>query len=636
MVKFPSISALPVFSFILLMSFFSDAQNETKKWFFGFFHSIDFMTNPATPSGTLSQMIAPTACSSIADASGNLLFYSNGSQIWDNTHNPMANSTGIVGNGVNLYSTIIIKKPGSSNLYYLFSQSASNSVSHGFYFNVIDMSLASGHGSVVTKCQLLDTTAGNGKLTATTHCNGNDVWILIHDYRNNNFKAYLLTPNGISNNPVVSSIGQIGFSANIGQMKFSPNGKKLAYCATNNLEVYDFDKATGVLSNSLSINTNFMLVSGCEFSPDGTKLYACNYQMRFNGGPDEILQYDLCAGTPSNIIASKTTIDTMTAVRFKAMQLAANGKIYVADDTNISVINNPNALGLACNYTYTPFSYNWFNPVYSLPSFNSAYFNPFPNNATYNIYTQTLCQTVSFSCAIANLIPGCAASGNIPTAAIWDFGEPGSGNLNHSTALFPKHIYQSTGTYSVRGIISHDCKIDTVYKTVNITAYNPTVTITGRDTICQKEWLTLTASGANAYLWNTGATTNSINVMPQFQFTYAVIGTNSNNCSAEKVFTANVNICEGINTSSADIPLYIFPNPTTDFVKIKTTHFQAANITLDLTVTDISGRIVMTRNLLLNQNNLIQLSFLNQGIYFFTVYGNQIPIETKRIIYLKE
>ena len=58
---------------------------------------------------------------SMVDAAGNLLFYTNGSPVWSQNHNVMGNGTGLLGNSYHNPSTLMLKKPGSSNFYYVFA-----------------------------------------------------------------------------------------------------------------------------------------------------------------------------------------------------------------------------------------------------------------------------------------------------------------------------------------------------------------------------------------------------------------------------------------------------------------------------------------------------------------------------------
>ena len=73
------------------------------------------------------------------------------------------------------------------------------------------------------------------------------------------------------------------------------------------------------------------------------------------------------------------------------------------------------------------------------------------------------------------------------------------------------------------------------------TTCNVNVTISGNTTINPGQSTTLTASGANSYQWNTGATGASITVSPTTTTTYTVTGTASNGCSGTASVTVTVN-----------------------------------------------------------------------------------------------
>jgi hypothetical protein len=170
-------------------------------------------------------------------------------------------------------------------------------------------------------------------------------------------------------------------------------------------------------------------------------------------------------------------------------------------------------------------------------------------------------------------------------------------------------------------------------KIVTISELNPVVAISGPITICQKETATLIASGANTYSWNTGAGSNSIIVMPQFQFTYNVVGTTTNNCAASKTFTVNVNLCTNLNEIDLKNNFQIFPNPSSDILQIR---FETGNSSLNqnliLKIVDVFGREL--ENQKIQQNETLQLSTIqySEGIYFISFYNQTKLIETKKLI----
>lgn len=76
--------------------------------------------------------------------------------------------------------------------------------------------------------------------------------------------------------------------------------------------------------------------------------------------------------------------------------------------------------------------------------------------------------------------------------------------------------------------------------TLEITAINASVTISGPNTLCPGQSGTLIASGGNTYQWNTAETNDTITVNPASDSTYSVYGTNSSGCSDSATIAINV------------------------------------------------------------------------------------------------
>lgn len=78
----------------------------------------------------------------------------------------------------------------------------------------------------------------------------------------------------------------------------------------------------------------------------------------------------------------------------------------------------------------------------------------------------------------------------------------------------------------------------------------PNVAIVANNTIvCSGDLTTLTASGANSYIWNTSATTTSVSVTPTSTLIFSVMGTGSNGCSNSASVVINVNPLPNITVS---------------------------------------------------------------------------------------
>ena len=359
------------FYIFLPMCFFS--QKEANIWYFVNHAGLDFSTNPPTAI-TNTNMNASEGCATISDTNGNLLFYTDGNTIWDKTHAVMANGTGLFADPSATQNSIIIKKPLSSNLYYVFTNAATTSSLPGLYYSLVDMNLANGNGSVTVKNYTVFT-SGTEKLTATKHANDTDIWVLTHDWNNNNFRANLITSNGVTILPVTSSVGSMHtYSTSwAGYMKFSPDGKKLGVVISGGavgIEIYDFNNSDGNINNLVAINL-FTGMYGCEFSPDSKKVYITG---SFDG---RLHQLDLCVNSYSAIINSDKVIASASSSLFTAaLQLGTDGKIYVVSlGQKLGVISNPNKLGLLCNYNSSSLSLGTGTNNYGLPNFITNYFD---------------------------------------------------------------------------------------------------------------------------------------------------------------------------------------------------------------------------------------------------------------------
>ena len=116
--------------------------------------------------------------------------------------------------------------------------------------------------------------------------------------------------------------------------------------------------------------------------------------------------------------------------------------------------------------------------------------------------------------------------------------------VNCGPYLWNNTEYTQSGIYTYSHEDAHGCtQVDTLYLTVKPV---PVVTITpasGMPIIAYGESETLTASGADSYVWNTQETTPSINVAPRITTTYSVVGT-TDGCESESVsITVNVGNC---------------------------------------------------------------------------------------------
>jgi DNA-binding beta-propeller fold protein YncE len=486
------------------------AQGEANIWYFGYIAGLDF--NSGTPEIlSNSQMIAFEGCASMADKNGNLLFYTDGVTVFNQLHQVMVNGNNLNGD-YSTTQTLIVQQPRSSHVYYLFTQSA-QAADPGFQYSVIDISLQNGLGEVTDK-NIPVYSLSTEKICAVNKSSA-ATWIMTHQWGNNRFAAFLLDTVGLSTTPVMSEAGTTlsgNTASTIGYMKFSPDGSKLAYAIDYDLsrvEVFDFNKYTGVVSNSLVLDSLIPGLGpyGIEFSPNSKILYAANEGLT-EPGASHLYQWNLEAGSNENIINSKMEFGMLDNAG--ALQIAPDGKIYLAQtSTNyLGRINQPDSAGAACEFVQDYLEVG--NLVhYGLPGFNQSFFQP----VYFIVLGECLGDTTYFSITdLANVDSVC-----------WNFDDPASGADSVSMEWQADHLFTSPGYFEVELIKYVNGVADTFYQTIEIFAA-PEVDLGNDTSFCEGTVLELNAYLPGAtYLWQDGSTNANFIVMQNGEFSVQVI-----------------------------------------------------------------------------------------------------------------
>jgi gliding motility-associated-like protein len=335
----------------LLLGFSVSAQNQENIWVFGHHAGLDFSSGAPVPVVTAIEGLGE-ANASVCDANGQLLFYTNGTTVWDRNHNTMPDGAALIAlfqpNNVAPTSStcqgaVIVPVPYNSNRYYIFSLTSIETTGGYLYYSLVDMSLNNGLGDIVPgqKGVQVDSNLSERMTTITGEaCN---VWLLVRAKMTNHFKSYRIDAGGIEPTPQLSPVGSIFGGLFTGEISVAPNRRKIALAnggfptgLAGGLELFDFDPATGILSNAVVLDgtTGFY---GAEFSADNSKLYASS--------PATLKQFDLsAAGATQTVIGSSA---------LSHLKRAANGKIYCKGSSasgHLSVINAPEQAALGCDY----------------------------------------------------------------------------------------------------------------------------------------------------------------------------------------------------------------------------------------------------------------------------------------------
>lgn len=456
--------------------------------------------------------VSQESTTTISDPDGNLLFFSDGIKVWNRNHGVMPNGTGLMGNISATQSSLAVPFPGNPNRYYLFTVPAyENHFEDGVRYSIIDMSLNGGLGDVMptAKNVLVRDDAGE-MLSGTFHANGHDIWITMSKFSGNTYYSYLLTSQGLSTMPVVSVLGT-GNNNGLGPLKFSPDGNKMATATVDyprTILLADFNRATGAFMNPYNIEINAdgsnTQPFSVEFSADNSKLYMSSFS------PSELWQYNLAAGTPSAIAASKYVVHSGPHGQ---MCRGNNGKIYTPflATQKLDYIAQPNLAGAACGYTQGTISTG--TAPFSMPNMMQG-------------LGQAYIPSINGKAA---LCPGEQVTYNVPyltadQSVAWVY--TGSGTLvNNGNRTATLSNLNGTGTLSIT--VTGNCGI--MRDTLRVATVLPRQVSLGNDTALCGDLYLFPQPTFSHYLWSTGSIATSI--LAPSPGTYWVQTTDANGCT---------------------------------------------------------------------------------------------------------
>jgi hypothetical protein len=201
-------------------------------------------------------------------------------------------------------------------------------------------------------------------MSACTHANGKDWWLVKHGAAANDFYIFFIGKDTIAEIKKQSFVQPTYNSYDrSGQLSFNKHATQIAYVQEqpNKLFVADFDRCFGQITNPKVYNIPALLIDsyysytaldvnagGLCFSPNGRFLYVSMiskiFQLDLNE-PDTNLAWSLVAG-----------IDTIPSYfqQYNLMDLGPDNKIYVGNWNGLSnvwsFISDPDIKGSGCNW----------------------------------------------------------------------------------------------------------------------------------------------------------------------------------------------------------------------------------------------------------------------------------------------
>ncbi len=591
-------------SLFLTFSSISYSQRENAILYFGDHYGIEFKEDTFRLLDN-SSMYTYMPSNSLCDKYGNLLFYSDGNDVYNAQHQIMPNGANLGGDSINP-RVAFIPHPGFSWKYFLiYSDAAYSNPNDGLFYAEIDMLLDNGLGDVTQRGIQLCSNCVEA-MSVVRHCNKQDFWLISHSRpwvsSPDQFYVWHVRPDGISTQAITSLSGGM-----LPQKSpaFSEDGTYF-YAANlspaSKFSKYSFDRQNGAISMDFSV-VLATAVSSLILSP--------NKQFLYIKEPEVICQYKVSIEHPDSILDSRIVLSTDMPQALKAIHTLQNKIIWSSPTSpRLSTIHLPNNPGLTCNFELNQIDFGAMANISLMglpePIVGFQYANGFTWDKV------CLGDTTEFQ----YLEPEC---GNIVPVE-WNFGDINSAN-NTATGLNPKHHYASEGFYTVQLIVSDGIQTDTLSKRIQIV--NPEFDL-GDDIFIPADSLVTLDAGWEYfdYQWSTGAVGQTITV--QNPGWYAVQVKDKYACLHQDSL-----LVSWLSDNELEHAAWkIYPNPTSGKIYIDMPH---DNSITSYKLFNLKGMLLQS-GIHSHSNSEIDIARFEKGMYILQLYNESTSVVYKIIL----
>ena len=439
---------------------------------------------------------------------GNLLFYTDGTQVFDASHTLVPNGTGLIGDPA--INVPVVTAPLSNNpgQYYLFNNPGSNAPNE-IQFSIVDMN-QKGNGS--SQFPLGDVIGSPNQATGLndpseamliiSQGNGIIFWLLSQNRNTFEISVTEITNGAMGATNTYDFTNGTTPSFEASHFSFNPDSAWLVMSpktANRNTWLMSFNPDTGVpvFDHQLS-STGFNDGAGesiydLEWSNDGSKLYFS----RFGGSGNVANLYQIDFNDSSEIVHQ---VLPSSINRSYGLKRGIDGRIYhlyqetATSQFSLGRINRPDSTVDAVNYQMVVFD----------ADFNSQQFSEF--TPPYSFTFDTLNFHYIDSC-LDNVTKFFPIVEPVPYNLTWDFGDGGESN-----EFIPNYTYAAEGGYMVSLTAEIAGIIQTITQPVEILLNDLEVDLGNDTTICVDEMLPLDAGTGASWIWSTGETTQAIEI----------------------------------------------------------------------------------------------------------------------------
>jgi gliding motility-associated-like protein len=495
------------------------AQNTQTRWFFGNSEfSLTFDPNGRDVSLDSVKSLDYEGMSggiTINDQfTGNLFFYTDGSVVYDASHQPTADGTILNVNTTVNVPVVTCPVPGNPGQFYIFTNTGTE-----INFAVVDTS-AVGNGSelfplgeVISANQTLpfSDNPAEGMLVIPVG-DGESFWLFSQDRTTYDIRFILIDENGPGFTNIENFVEGFrpGFEA--AHFAYNPDSSLLAMVPktpNRNIWIMSFDREGNgdldfeqVLLNTGVSDSPNQAIYDVEWSNDGTKLYYSRFGGNVNENVGQIYHVDFF-----DSLQTISPVLENPVYRSLGLKRAIDNRIYHLYEENqgnpilLGRLNNPDSLVDSVDYQPQVFDVDFEGTQF--PEFTDAY----------DFQFDVIRFTYIDSCVnnITKFFPEVIPS---PTSITWDFGDGTT-----SDALLPLHEYATDSVYTVRMFAEINGITQEARNLVEVLPNNLMADLGNDTTICVGDSLWI-KPGTNfppgtQFVWSTGpddAGRDSINV----------------------------------------------------------------------------------------------------------------------------
>lgn len=481
-------------------------NQEGAKWYFGANAGLDFSGGFPEPL-TDGKVNTPEGVSTMSNSKGELLFYSDGITVYNRDGEEMEclleDCEPLKGSPNSTQSVLIVPQPTCRGCEYLFNVFTTTDINgeKTLTVSVVDMRRNDGKGAIVEQNTVLQDSTTE-RLASSRNDVDSTYWIISHDYGTNKFRVFHATTGGL----VESGIYPVGMTHDTpamaqGYMKLSSvdttsGERRLAVVIggppTNYVELFHFNDETGVITYDRTINLGPAppTAYGVEFSPDGSKMYV-SYQG--SGSAKSYLdQFNLESGDSLLIAESKIRIDSSSTQKFGALQIATDGRIYMAVEGSeyLAVIAEPDQESvLLMEYEREGVNLGGKKSNLGLPNMVQNYSEPQDGPGF---------SAEGFCTGEPTMFQASPLCDPIEDTYTWDFGDGGFASGKETQQ---EHIYTQPGIYTVRLTASNQCTDTTFVQQIEIFETPEPFSLGPDQDVCRQFLKLEITSHADNYRW---------------------------------------------------------------------------------------------------------------------------------------